>query len=69
MDYKNLNIYQLREYARSIGVKSPTSKIKLVLLAEISQIKNGILAPVKARRGRCAKKWQEIINNPYARAA
>ena len=37
----NLNIYELRNYARKIGVKCPTQKKKLELINEIIKIETG----------------------------
>ena len=34
---EKLNIYELREYARKVGIESPTSKTKEQLLEEISE--------------------------------
>jgi hypothetical protein len=45
-------IHELRNYARAIGVKSPTSKCKSTLIHEITRIKNGELAPHHTRHGR-----------------
>ena len=52
MDVTNMRIYELRDYARKIGVKSPTSKIKSELINEINLIHAGALKPHKTAKGR-----------------
>jgi len=45
-DYDELNklgVYDLRNYARIIGVKSPTTKKKAELIEKILQIHQGIV--------------------------
>ena len=44
-ELETLNISILREIGREIGVKSPTSKKKEVLIEEVMAIQNGTLAP------------------------
>jgi len=48
----NLGIYELRNYARAIGVHSPTTKKRQQLLNEISAIEKGTLNPVTKLLGR-----------------
>ena len=40
-----LSIYKLREFARCVGVRAPTTKTKAVLIKEIRMIKNNELKP------------------------
>lgn len=55
--YEDLNIYELRDIARKIGVKNPTTKKRDVLVKEIEQIKRGELQPYfsTTKQGRPAK--------------
>ncbi len=43
LDY--LNIYQLRDYARQVGVKSPSNKKRNDLMLEINNVLNGTTKP------------------------
>lgn len=52
IDVTNMRIYELRDYARKIGVKSPTSKTKGNLINEINLINSGALKPHKTIKGR-----------------
>ena len=48
-----MGIYELRNFARVIGVSSPTTKLKPQLIDEITRIQQGTLKPnTKSRRGR-----------------
>lgn len=44
-DLNELSIFALRDFARKIGVKSPTSKTKAQIISEINDIKSGIKQP------------------------
>ena len=51
-----INIYALRNVAREVGVKSPTSLTKQVLIEEILLIQSGAKQPVvQSKRGRPIK--------------
>lgn len=52
MNVSNMRIYELRDYARKVGVKSPTSKTKEVLINEINAILSGKEKPYKTVKGR-----------------
>lgn len=52
--YESLGIYLLREYARDVGVKSPTMLRKSELIKEIELIKTGQKMPHK-KGGRKSK--------------
>ena len=52
MDVSNMRIYELRDYARKIGVKSPTSKTKQELIDQIHLIESGVIKPHKTIKGR-----------------
>lgn len=52
IDVSNLRIYELRDYARKIGVKSPTTKVKKQLISEINLINSNQLKPHKTTKGR-----------------
>lgn len=52
IDVTNMRIYELRDYARKIGVQSPTSKTKKQLVDEINLINTGALKPHKTIKGR-----------------
>ncbi len=55
---EDLNIFALREYARRMGVNSPTSKKKDELIKEILDIKNGVKSPVNStNKGRPPKEF------------
>jgi len=58
---ENLGIYDLRNYARAVGVKSPTTKTRMQILAEIKHVENGFSLPQKSIRGRPPKL---LISNP-----
>ena len=49
-DLRKLSVYELRMLAREVGVRSPTSKSCEQMITEILAIKNGELAPFKAKR-------------------
>ncbi len=58
IDYLNdLSIFALRDFARKVGVKSPTSKTKAQLIKEICEIKSGEREPdlSSSRHGRPPK--------------
>ena len=52
MNVKNMRIYELRDFARKVGVQSPTSKKKDVLIKEIEAIMSGKAKPHKTVKGR-----------------
>jgi hypothetical protein len=52
IDVSNMRIYELRDYARKIGVKSPTSKVKSELIEQIRLIESGEQKPHKTVKGR-----------------
>ena len=52
MDYTKVNIHYLRAYAREIGVKSPTSYKKDVLIQKIKQVESGEIEPFFSKIGR-----------------
>jgi len=69
IDVTNMRIYELRDYARKIGVKSPTSKTKNKLINEINLISSGQLKPFVTTKGRkpivsfaLGEKNQQFIN-------
>lgn len=43
LDY--LNIFQLRDYARQVGVKSPSTKKRAILILEINNVLSGKTKP------------------------
>ncbi|MBQ0099818.1 MAG: hypothetical protein KBS91_04665, partial [Firmicutes bacterium] len=51
-DLNKLGLMQLRVYAKSIGVKAPTSYTKNELIKKIKEIKDGIVSPYFTDRGR-----------------
>jgi hypothetical protein len=68
MDIKNLDklgIYDLRNYARGIGVKSPTSKRKSKIISEIEEILKGEKQAQKSSRGRRPKHIEVKIDNNF----
>lgn len=50
------NLFYLREYAKTIGVKCPTALKKQVLIEKIIEIKNGIALPNFSNRGKPSLK-------------
>lgn len=56
------SIYELRQIARSMGVKSPTTKKHSQLIDEIKKIQNKEIAPIKTTKGRPAK----VLNNDFS---
>ena len=51
------SIYELRQIARSMGVKAPTTKKHSELIDEIKKIQNKEIAPIKTTKGRPAKTY------------
>ena len=51
-DYDKVNFHDLRTYARSIGVKSPTTYSKKELIKKIKEVESGFVAPSEEKRGR-----------------
>ena len=67
-NYEELNIYELRQIARNIGVYSPTTLKRKDLIDKIEKIKNGELNPYirKSKQGRPAKNLTNLtvdVNN------
>ncbi len=63
-DFENMGIYDLRNYARSLGVHSPTTKKRTELILSINEIINGKQpSPKKTNKGRPPKHKasEEII--------
>lgn len=57
-EFDNMGVHELRTFARSVGVKSPTSKTRQVLLDEIEQIRQGKMKPYhNGRFGRPIKNY------------
>ncbi len=52
MDYTKVNIHYLRTYAREIGVKSPSSCKKDLLIKKIKQVESGKVTPYFSKKGR-----------------
>jgi hypothetical protein len=52
LNVNNMRIYELRDYARKVGVKSPTSKTKAELINQIKLIETGEKEPYKTNKGR-----------------
>ncbi len=72
IDVSNLRIYELRDYARLIGVKAPTTKVRAQLIAEINLISCGELKPFEnvSSKGRkpatsfvLEEKTKEFLNH------
>ncbi len=60
-ELKKLGIFELRNAAREIGVKSPTTYNKSDLVIEMQKVFNGEIAPAaKSKRGRPPKGYQAI---------
>lgn len=59
----NLGIYELRELARQVGVKSPTTKLRSELCDTILKIKSGEIQPncVNLKKGRPPKSIKKSI--------
>ena len=56
IELESIGIYNLRNYARRLGVKAPTKKVKKVLIDEIMKIYSKELFPAKQEaKGRKAK--------------
>lgn len=62
MNFENYTIYELRNYARQIGVKSPTTKKRQDLLCEIEKINNGEIIPfTNNKKGRPCKNVNKSV--------
>lgn len=61
MDYSKINLYFLRIYAREIGVKSPSSCKKDVLIKKIKQVEAGAVKPFFTKLGRPSN--EKTLNN------
>lgn len=57
MDYSQLTIYELRNYARQVGVASPTKLKRNQLISQIEDLRLGLKVPEKkkTKRGRPVK--------------
>ena len=55
-ELKKLNVHQLRNIARQVGVSAPTTKTAAVLINEIIAIEKGDLKPVRSKMGRPPKQ-------------
>lgn len=64
-NYENYSIYELRELARTYGVKAPTTKKRDVLIKEITLIKENKLQPVFTHKGRPSKTLKLIKQLEY----
>ncbi len=62
-DLRKFNLLTLREFARKIGVKSPTSKKKAQLIKEIVNIEKGLQKPYFSKFGR--KPSKSIANEDF----
>lgn len=61
---KTMGIYELREFARQVGVVSPTTKKRAELIAAIEAINNGeVEVAQKTRKGRPPKSVKSVA--PY----
>lgn len=54
---ETLGIYELRNYARAVGVRSPSTKRRQQLLDEIEEIESGKSKPCRLRLGRKPKEF------------
>lgn len=62
----NMGIYELRNYARELGVNSPTTLKRQELISAIKDVKNGVVEPVKGlTRGRKPKNKDKINLNTF----
>lgn len=52
VNYNDLRIYELRDFARSIGVRQSTTKTKSELIEAIKDIESGKVKPFKTIHGR-----------------
>ena len=52
MKYEKMHLTDLRRYARAIGVKSPTTCNKDVLIKKIVEIETGLQEPYFSKMGR-----------------
>jgi hypothetical protein len=57
-ELEKINVYTLRNLARDIGVKSPTSLTKPLLIEKILQIQSG-----KSQPHEPSKRGRPVINN------
>ncbi len=60
MDFKDINLHDLRAIARTLGVKCPSSYSKDVLVKKIIGVKSGIIEPHYTRSGRPVKKLDSV---------
>lgn len=60
MDYSKVSLHFLRIYARDIGVKSPSSYKKDLLIKKIKEVESGEVEPFFSKKGRPANK--EVVH-------
>lgn len=61
-NFENYTIYELRNYARQVGVKSPTTKKRQDLLCEIEKINKGEIIPLtNNKKGRPCKNVNKSV--------
>lgn len=58
VELEKLTVHRLREKAKAIGVKSPTSLTKNQLISNIIGICNGEILPYFSKRGRPFKNYE-----------
>jgi len=63
----NLGIYELREVAREVKVKSPTTKKRDELVELILKAQSGSLSEVASNKGRKPKKFKVLVPNEIKR--
>ena len=60
---KTMGIYELREFARQIGVVSPTTKKRAELISAIEAINNGeVKVSQKTKKGRPPKSVKSVAS-------
>ena len=52
MEYKEMRIHELRDYARGVGVRKPTTYDKSTLIEKIYQVERGEVEPFFTKKGR-----------------
>ncbi len=60
---QSTNYFDLRTFAREIGVKNPTALKKENLINEIIKVQNGEVMPHRTTKGRPAKKTIDTLND------
>lgn len=61
IDIYNLRIYELRDYARIVGVQAPTTKVREQLINEIEAINAGKQQPINAVSSKGRKQSNPIV--------